>query len=592
MSYQFPPKGQWTQPNTGDANGSIWSSFNLDLTVKHGDVKITRLLTYASDSSTLANLGVPVGFVRADIASGTNNAPWVTVAGARVFKAGNYPSLTFSQDSASGTPTTCSYANSDLANFNGYLYVTTNTNAVYKVQGTGAWNASFNAGASDSNPHLLCQYANRMYMSRAGSNIISWDTADTVSTTGQYTLQLNNTNENFITCMRAASDKIWITTTNILGSTCKVFAWDGSSGNPIPYRIASTGIVSCVVKDDIPYVMDNKGRLLKFNGSAFVKVAQLPNYLKIDFISGQNPSNDRWIHPNGMAVVNDRINILLKSNRAYDAGTTTEEPCPSGVWEYDEDIGLYHKYSVSYMDKSSGTITDYGQSKLSSVGGLAYAPTFGTSSTNNASLLAGVQYYTDASSTRYAVLFDDNASSYLHAGYLVTSKIPSSGIIDTWQEFILKYNNLTNASNKIVAKYRLTDADPIEATITWTSTTTFTTTTDPTAYWTSGTGGEVEIIQGKGAGMCSHITSITNNAGTYTVTVDETHTGCTSGTAIARFQQWIKIDSITDVTSTFDRMGLPSSADSNFIQMKIWMLMYGADEVKELDIKSVVSQEL
>jgi hypothetical protein len=92
----------------------------------------------------------------------------------------------------------------------------------------------------------------------------------------------------------------------------------------------------------------------------------------------------------------------------------------------------------------------------------------------------------------------------------------------------------------VLFKYRIKEEEPTYATITWTSTSTFTTTTDVTAYWTSGVGGEVEVIQGTGSGSCTHITSIVNNAGTYTVTLEEAVTGVT-GTAKARFQKWIKI---------------------------------------------------
>jgi len=591
MTFVLPPNGQWTQKNVGDATGSLWSSFNLDLTVKQGDTKITRLNTNQSTSSDLANLGVPIGFARIDNGAGGGNYPYYTVAGTRVFKqsiGGVYGS--FTQDSQTGTPTTCSSDASDIAAFNGYIYVTTASNTVYKTNGTGSW-ATFTAGGSDTTAHKLCQYGNRMYMQRVYSQIISWDTADTVATSGQYTLTLPNSATNLITFMCAASDKIWIGTLNAdSNSNGAIYSWDGSSGNPVRYKLNSTGAMAGIVKDDILYVMDNDGRLLAFNGGTFIEIAKLPNFMKLEFKNSKVYSNSRWIHPNGMAIINNKINILVNTQLNFNT-TLTEEMCPSGIWEYDKDIGLYHKYSVSYLDRVFETITDYGQSRIETAGGLIFAKNNTSNSASNGTLLMGCAYYSNSSTIKYGIFTDDNNDLYLKAGYLATTKIPSSGIIDTWQRFVLKYNNLISSSNKIVAKYRLTDYNPIEATITWTSTTTFTTTTDLSAYWTSGTGFECEIVQGTGAGMCSHITSITGS-GTYTVTVDEVHTGVTSGTAIARFQKWIKLGSVTDTTSTFKIMQFPASAASNFIQLKVWMIMYGSDELKEIDIQSVVSQDL
>jgi len=586
MSYKLPPNDQWTQKNLGDSSGTIWSSFNLDLTLKKGDVKITRLMTNTT-SVDEANLGLPIGFVKVDGGSGVQNAEWWTVAGARVFNGGTRPHVSWSQDATSGTPTTCSSQYSDIKVFNNNMYVTTASETVYK-NSSGTW-SNFTAGASDSNnPHLLCPYGNRMYMTRSNSNIISWNTSDTVATSGQYTLDITNDYVNFITFIKPASDKIWIGTINAYHGNGAIYSWDGSSGNPVRYELDSVGVVSGVIHNDVLYTVDNNGRLLVFNGGTFVEVARFPNFKRNFFINATQTDNNRWIHPNGMAIVEGKINILINSK--FEAQTDTpEEMTPSGIWEYDKDIGLYHKYSPSYYTTGL-SITDYGQQRVSAVGGLASAKSMSTSA-NYGTMLAGVTMYSNATTEINAILFDDNTDLGIKAGYLDTTKIPSSAVSDTWQRLVLKYNPMSSASNKIVTKYRVSDVNPVEATITWTSTTTFTTTTDLSAYWTSGTGFECEVVQGTGAGMCSHITSITGS-GTYTVTVDEIHTGVTSGTAIARFQKWIKLGSMADTTSTFKTFGFPSTASSNYLQLKIFMIMYNTDELKEADIQSVVSQPL
>jgi len=108
----------------------------------------------------------------------------------------------------------------------------------------------------------------------------------------------------------------------------------------------------------------------------------------------------------------------------------------------------------------------------------------------------------------------------------------------------LSYRKFHVASANFTLKYRVTEEAPVEGTITWVNTTSFTvlnSAVDVSQYWTSGVGGEVEIVRGTGGGSCVHITNAVNVAGTWTVTIDEVVTGVTNGTAIGRFQKWIKV---------------------------------------------------
>ena len=117
-------------------------------------------------------------------------------------------------------------------------------------------------------------------------------------------------------------------------------------------------------------------------------------------------------------------------------------------------------------------------------------------------------------------------------------------------------------------------------------------------YWTSGTGGEVEITQAVGSGKCSHITNAVNNAGTWTVTVDETYTGAT-GTAKARFMKWNKLktienaESINNQVQQFTEFPIPEyDQNDTFIQFKICFLFKGKNELQGLNIISQTNQPL
>jgi hypothetical protein len=165
-------------------------------------------------------------------------------------------------------------------------------------------------------------------------------------------------------------------------------------------------------------------------------------------------------------------------------------------------------------------------------------------------------------------------------GYLVTTKIEAEYITDLWQRTYLKYKKLLDSSDKIVIKYRTSEVQPIEGTITWTSTTTFTSTLDLS---TIAVGDEFEGTAGTGSGQIEHITAISESAGTYTVTLENAVTGAT-GTAKGRFQKWIKLGTIQDQTTQYKAFNFPLNANSTWIQLKVVMYFTGNDELEEISL--------
>ena len=111
-------------------------------------------------------------------------------------------------------------------------------------------------------------------------------------------------------------------------------------------------------------------------------------------------------------------------------------------------------------------------------------------------------------------------------GYFVTSKFMSQGLQDTWQKLFIKHSELETGVDKIVVKYRTSGNEgnivkitPTSSIFTWTDDDTFTTTDIQWANVLAGD--EVEIVRGAGSGYLLHVSSITEDAGTYTVVLDE-----------------------------------------------------------------------
>ncbi len=596
----LPTQSQWVQRNRSDMFGDLLGSFNLDLTKNLGKLRVTKMLQTTSQTSDTDMTAVPVGFKVFN--DGTSTKIW-TVAGSYVHSSASaIANAAFISDHGvtSGSPTDCDSTKSDIeimsVSGTPTLFVTANQK-LYK-RTTGAWSSQSFSG---DGPWPMTNYSGtaRLYFGVANGKVFSTADGTTIASSSTYTLNLGA--NYFITFLRASSNRIWVGTVNTYGGKGYIFEWDGTTANPTTsYRMEAQGALACVIKDDLPWVVDSNGRLLQFSNATFSEVARLPIDNKL-LLKATNSVNDRFIHPNGMTLVNGKINILI-NNVIGDSGATINEFCPSGIWEYDDIVynqytglsqgcGLYHKYALSYTPTTTNTITDYGQNRLSVVGALSDMKMVNSADNATGNLIAGAKVFTDASSTNVGIFTNDTfdatsgvSGKYntMGAGYFVTTKqfaIDEKGnysVQNAWQNVFSLYRKLITSGSSITIKYRTLDIDPVEASITWTSTTTFTTPTNLIGY----EGYEVEGIQGKGSGFCAHITQVDVTAGLYTVTVDTVFTGVT-GTAKVRVQNWKKISTVSPIP-TYDQAGMGDT--SNWTQYKVFMVFSGHDELEKLII--------
>lgn len=593
----LPQNGQWVQTNRSDIFGSLQGSFNLDLTKILGKTRVTRLMTNISTPSLATLISYPVGFKI--LGSSIYTVAGTSGVSAGVFKTGSnaQPNSPFTLDATAGTPSGADSTLSDIEVFNENIYVTSSLSRLNKYNGATWGFVTMNA-TSDAGPWMMCVYGARLYITSntgTGSKIYSTPDGTTIATTGSYTIDLGFLDQK-ITFIRAAQNRIWFGTTNINNGIGYVYEWDGVSTQPTRfYTLESTGALACVIKNDTPYVTDAQGRILKFSNGTFIEVARLPVFDKILATSG-DAFNTRFIHPNGMCLLNGRVSLNINNLRA-DGGIS--EFCPSGIWELDEavynpytgtsnGVGLYHKYSFSYTPTGTNTITDYGQNRIAGVGAIAEIkiPT-NVSTSSNGSLLAGASIYSDASTVISGIYFNDTLTSLTGSnlgtqcgGYLVSNKILATdpkgfpSVQNMWGNVYTLYRKLLSVTDKIIVKYRIADNDPTEITLTWTSPNTFTTTTNILGLEKY----EVEVIQGTGSGFCSQITTIDNNNTFYTVHLDQNYSGVT-GTAKARIQNWKWLSSVPSI-DTYD--GTLVNTPSNWIQLKVFMLLMNRDELERI----------
>lgn len=603
MKYFFPPQNQnfrYLQTNRSDVLGSIWSSFNLDFQSNLGVMRLAEKLVINTASTDDADLGTPTAFEYFD-------DRWFAICGTTVFKnASEQLTGSFSEDASTGAVKTYDAEESDLAIFNNRLWSTASSKLYSKASGsgTGTWTERDSIGVGIHQMAFFKKF-NRLYYVDADDTISSIDNADVVANAvGQdYFIDLDLSGTEDITCMKVGSQSIWIGTravnnsSNALGLKGGIYQWDGISPQVTQkYELKTAGVLAMCIDEDIPYAMDTEGRVLVYTGSSFKEIARLP----IDKIllerATATSSDGRFIHFNGMVATKNNTILFLINNLNDDDGGTVTENLPSGIWELDLATGNFsHRYSATLKTRSSSTVTDFGQNRILSAGAIKMNTLASDSSNGRASLICGFGFYTDATTTKYAIFTDSPKNAVTNnegqkRGYTVTTWFDSIEISDLWARAWVVFRRFLNSADKIILKYRFTEEVAVLATITWVDTTHFTTTTDVSAYAPTASpfsdnggvyGGEVEIIQGVGSGACVHILSVVNNGGTYTVTLDNAVTGATTTTAKARFQKWIKI--LPEITGQVLQYGQGSiNKNDTKIQVKLVFEWTGDDEFDKM----------
>lgn len=584
---------QFSQPNNSDLLGNIFATFNCDFDSNVGAIRLSKRMILNTATADVTDMtGFSVGFKTFD--NGTGSKIY-TVAGSTatpgfVFQGGSDPTGTFSK--LTGTPTGFDSAYSDLEVFNNELYATPDSATAKYLDVSNTWHDLATGSTSNAFARPLCVFPalQRIYQAIDGYKVISSDTSHVVASIGAAnTVSIDVAiGRQAITFIKSSSNRLWVGTVNLLGGKGFVYEWDGvSTQYNKSYQMDCAGALSCVIKNDVPWITDSNGVVSKWNGGTFQKVTAFNRKVSKQLYNLSTKQNLRFVHPNGMTIIDGmiHINVHLMNNDGTSDTTGnsingSQEFCnPSGIWVLDETTNtLKHKYSYG-LSKSGGTVTDFGQFRLYGVGGIAELVTNKDSQINtyNGQLLAGCSYYTDATTKTSGIFYDDTNDTLAKAGYSITPKIYSSEVLDTWVRAYLRHKKFLSGSDKMVVKYRFVDDVPMETTITWLTTTSFSYPDSATLYVK---GDEVEVTKGLGSGKCSRITDIQHGSGVYIVTTAETFTGAT-GTSIARFMKWVEAGTIQDVKDV-DSVNFGKGFNSTWIQLKVWMSWTGANELNDV----------
>src|SRR3990167_6698754 len=575
MRYTVPNiERKLNQVNTGEIFGNLWATKNIDLDSNRGKLRLSERLYEIFNNSDDAQLELPVQFIRTDAdqtdrwwALGQDSGLGVGANDGFLFKTTNTSPITgWTQDAIASSPSTAVDDMEIFGQASSYDRLVVSLPTDLTMLNNGAWTASWwvttlsQSALTSGNPHQLHRFQDILLI--ADGNLVHQITSALVVTASKLTLPKD------YQVIWFADDgyQLYIGTRHTRGGDAKVFIWDGIS-ETYNYNPSVNSFVSYVgiVKDGVCWLVNGKGELMYYNGKSFETAAVFPVTESIRFWDN-NTTRPQMIHPNGMKVINEKIHMLVSSQIE---GIAYQDNFPSGLWVFDPQVGLYCKNTLGQYDGS--TSYDWGGFDVNLVGALVKVDD------DIGNYLIGAQVYTSATVTQRQIVVAKarNADSNLTDGYFITPQIASSDVRGFWRRLDIIFDRMDATTHKIIVKYKVKkdtfldiDTDAL-VTATWATAGTqlqvvdADTTFDLTALKV---GDEVEIINGRGAGLCAHLTVIATGA-TYTFTLDESDANFT-GTCLVRFRRWVKMGTITNDTVR-DFRSLRIGQRSPWIQFKI-----------------------
>lgn len=353
---------QFQVTKTSDLFGNIWYTKNCNFN-QDGYVKLSARCARLASSADDSDFGLVPSFGR--------NSPgsFFLPTNINMYEAAlDINSLAIIADTASGFPSSMS-VNSMGRWFNGLWHVTDDTKLWWR---DSTWHDS-GASLTTGNLHSIEVFRNRQTICVGDGNKVHQYDNSYVSTQ-----DLTIPSDYQVVKMAYANNRMGIVTRLVAGNPAEnidafFFIWDGITA------VANTGIPvgSDQVLDIVAYksswvILTRKGQLLYFNGAGWTVLSTFPFYF-VDKVWGEFSTH--LVYGDMMQVDGDLlyINVASSVNPFGLKGERYIQNFPSGIWCYDDDVGLYHRYSPSfspvYMIEVDAGGTDTVNSILTAVAG-------------------------------------------------------------------------------------------------------------------------------------------------------------------------------------------------------------------------------
>lgn len=346
-----PQSNRWVQTNSGEISGNVYSTKNINFN-EEGYAKLNlRASALVYNTSNFTDVNSIDYFITTNtgyyVLTGDNSGrPW------RIDLTGTQYDLT-ADTNGSGLGGGRFY---DSVIWQARWYVSSSTSFVYH-DGNTTWTTGLGSLSSSVN-HVMCVHEglNSLAVSD-GSGVANtvklYDTSHSLSTTLTIPKNFN------IEWIKYLDNNLYIGTKNIYGGIAYMFVWNGSgTAAQKSYPINGEAIFSGENYGNSIAIITSKGQLLRFNGGGFDVLANFPVYYS-DYNWARDASSStitflNRVHRRGMVSDGEKIYININGQMNENIFIPNQ---PSGLWIYDQNVGLYHQAGYSNNKVETRTVS-------------------------------------------------------------------------------------------------------------------------------------------------------------------------------------------------------------------------------------------
>jgi len=390
MTFRIPTDGRrLAQTNESDVTGNIFATRNITLDEK-GYIKL---------SHGTVNMYTKDGDADFDEIQSMFHGNRVYLLGDDLF---SFSTLSIdnitayvNNDTTSDTTPPSPGPEEDGAFFNGQEVVSDGTQ-LYRQGSANTWTTFASPTLNASYPTVIEPFVSQNSLLVGNANVVyryntSWAVAQTLTLPADFTVQSIAVNGNYA----------YIGTRHTGNGEAVMFLWTGiNATNDGAYGVGTFGISSVKAYGSSVVLINATGQLLRFNGAGFDPLAAFPVYYSGDDWADAN--NDYANLSNRSMVVDGDTILITIDPEITGLGKGYIPNMPGGVWCYDPEVGLYHKFSatntVILKDTSVDTADIDATTNIITVSGITVPQTgslvfYGTSPAQIGGLIMERWYY-------------------------------------------------------------------------------------------------------------------------------------------------------------------------------------------------------
>lgn len=327
---------QWNQPNNSDLFGNIFVSKNITF-------DDAGYLNLSYSPRAVMNEGVNANFDNVSVILVSSDHGYFTQTWDDPFAVSTSPLETRpTQITTTNFPAGGSEA--DAAWFGGLMVVSEPADVTYYDQSANTFTDT-NISLTNDGQHQVVDFVSRSAVAIADVNTVKlYATPITATPTLITTLTIGANYE--ITSMCYFNQNLYIGTKNVYGGHAYMYVWNGTgTAAGEVYEADSNTIFSVFPFDNSIMALSASGALLRFNGGGFedpkTSNSAFPIYYTDQSLSDENNIS---IYKNALTTNGGKLYILFSND---ENNTNRLTSMPDGLWCYDSNVGLYHRYSLS-----------------------------------------------------------------------------------------------------------------------------------------------------------------------------------------------------------------------------------------------------